>query len=75
MNAEEVAVMTDVPNEVQRWTAKRKAAVVTTIVKGETSAAEAARKHVMTLVAATESGMLCSQPPAEPLLTPRCLRR
>ncbi len=37
--------MTDVPDEVQRWTAKRKAAVVMSIVKGETSAAEAARKH------------------------------
>ena len=44
MNAEkEVAYMADVPDEVQRWTAKRKAAVVMSIVKGETSAAEAAR--------------------------------
>ena len=49
MNAEEVAVMTDVPDEVQRWTAKRKAAVVMSIVKGETSAAEAARKHGLTV--------------------------
>ena len=40
--------MTDVPDEVQRWTAKRKAAVVVSIVKGETSAAEAARKHGLT---------------------------
>jgi Protein of unknown function (DUF1153). len=45
MSTEEVAVMTDVPDEVQRWTAKRKAAVVMSIVKGETSAAEAAREH------------------------------
>jgi len=49
MDAEEVAVMTDVPDEVQRWTAKRKAAVVMSIVKGETSAAEAARKHGLTI--------------------------
>jgi transposase-like protein len=49
MGTEEVAVMTDVPDEVQRWTAKRKAAVVMSIVKGETSAAEAARKHGLTL--------------------------
>jgi Protein of unknown function (DUF1153). len=49
MNAEEVAVMTDVPDEVQRWTAKRKAAVVMSIIKGETSAAEAARKHGLTI--------------------------
>jgi len=41
--------MTDVPDEVQRWTAKRKAAVVMSIVKGETSAAEAARKHGLTV--------------------------
>lgn len=43
--------MTDVPDEVQRWTAKRKTAVVLSIVKGETSAAEAARKHGLTLIA------------------------
>jgi len=41
--------MTDVPDEVQRWTAKRKAAVVMSTVKGETSAAEAARKHGLTV--------------------------
>ena len=41
--------MSDVPDEVQRWTAKRKAAVVLSIVKGETSAAEAARKHGFTV--------------------------
>jgi transposase-like protein len=41
--------MTDVPDQVQRWTAKRKAAIVLSIVKGETSAAEAARKHGLTL--------------------------
>jgi transposase-like protein len=49
MSAEEVAVMADVPDEVQRWTAKRKAAIVLSIVKGETSAAEAARKHGLTV--------------------------
>jgi transposase-like protein len=49
MSAKEVAYMADVPDEVQRWTAKRKAAVVMSIVKGETSAAEAARKHGLTI--------------------------
>jgi transposase-like protein len=49
MDTEEVAFMTDVPDEVQRWTAKRKAAVVLSIVKGETSAAEAARRHGLTI--------------------------
>jgi len=45
--------MADVPDEVQRWTTRRKAAVVMSIVKGETSAAEAARKHGLTLVSLT----------------------
>jgi len=31
--------------EVQRWTAKRRAAIVISLLKGETSAAEAARRH------------------------------
>src|SRR5215468_11986336 len=35
----------EVPEDVQRWTAKRRAALVLSIVKGETSVAEAARKH------------------------------
>lgn len=35
--------------EPQRWTTKRKTAVVLSILKGETSAAEAARKHGLTI--------------------------
>ena len=31
--------------EVQRWTAKRRAALVISLLKGETTAAEAARRH------------------------------
>jgi transposase-like protein len=31
--------------EVQRWTAKRRAALVLSLLKGETTAAEAARRH------------------------------
>ena len=31
--------------DVQRWTAKRRSALVMSILKGETSAQEAARKH------------------------------
>jgi len=49
MDAEGVAFMTDVADEVQRWMARRKAAVVMSIVKGETSAAEAGRKHSLTI--------------------------
>jgi transposase-like protein len=31
--------------EVQRWTAKRRAALVISLLKGETTAADAARRH------------------------------
>jgi len=31
--------------EVQRWTAKRRTALVVSLLKGETTAAEAARRH------------------------------
>ena len=34
---------------VQRWTAKRRSALVMSILRGETSAKEAARKHGLTL--------------------------
>src|SRR5262245_31970528 len=33
------------PDDLQRWTAKRRTALVVSILKGETSVAEAARKH------------------------------
>ena len=39
----------EVPEEVQRWTAKRRAALVLTILRGETTAQEAARKHSLTV--------------------------
>jgi transposase-like protein len=35
----------DTPEDVQRWTAKRRLALVLSVLKGETSVAEAARKH------------------------------
>jgi len=41
--------MPGVPDEVRRWTAKRKSVIVLSIVKGESSAAEAARKHGLTI--------------------------
>ena len=34
---------------VQRWTAKRRVALVLTILRGETSTSEAARKHGLTV--------------------------
>ena len=39
----------ELPEDIQRWTAKRRAALVLSIIKGETSAAEAARKHGLTV--------------------------
>jgi hypothetical protein len=37
----EVASVSEIPESVQRWTAKRRSALVLSIIKGETSAAEA----------------------------------
>jgi len=42
------------PGEVQRWTAKRRTALVVSIIKGETSAQEAARKHGLTVAEVEE---------------------
>lgn len=39
----------EVSGTVQRWTAKRRVALVVQILKGETSVAEAARKHGLTV--------------------------
>jgi len=39
----------DLPEDVQRWTAKRRAALVLSILRGETSVQEAARKHGLTV--------------------------
>jgi len=40
---------TESSDPIERWTAKRRVAVVVSILKGETSAAEAARKHGLTV--------------------------
>jgi len=39
----------DLPDDIQRWTAKRRSALVMSILKGETTAAEAARRHGLTV--------------------------
>ena len=39
----------EIPENVQRWTAKRRAALILSIVKGETSVQEAARTHGLTV--------------------------
>lgn len=40
---------TELPEDVQRWTAKRRAALVVSILRGETSMQEAARTHELTV--------------------------
>ncbi len=40
---------TELPEKIQRWTAKRRAVLVLSILQGETSAQEAARKHGLTV--------------------------
>jgi transposase-like protein len=39
----------ELPEDIQRWTAKRRAALVLAILRGETSLQEAARKHGLTV--------------------------
>ena len=40
--------------EVQRWTAKRRAALVLSLLKGETTVADAARRHGLTVAEVEE---------------------
>ena len=40
---------TDATEPIKRWTAKRRVALVVSILKGETSVAEAARQHGLTV--------------------------
>ena len=46
--------MAGVPEDLQRWTGKRRVALVLSIVRGETSVAEAARKHGLTVAEVEE---------------------
>jgi transposase-like protein len=39
----------DLPEPIERWTAKRRVALVISILKGETSVVEAARQHGLTV--------------------------
>jgi transposase-like protein len=45
----EVEMADERDDSIQRWTAKRRVALVVSIVKGETAMAEAARKHGLTV--------------------------
>ena len=46
----------DSPNGPKRWTAKRRAALVLSILRGETSVAQAARQHALTVAERSSSG-------------------
>src|SRR5660397_133673 len=47
---QEVVIVSDeLPEEVQRWTAKRRSALIVSIIRGETSVQEAVRKHGLTV--------------------------
>lgn len=41
--------MSEEPKDIKRWTARRKAEVVTEIIKGTTTASEVARTHDLTV--------------------------
>ena len=45
----EVAMTSEFSEPIERWTAKRRVALVVSILKGETSVAEAARQHALTV--------------------------
>ena len=51
----EIMMTEKLPESIQRWTAQRRAALVMTIIKGETSIQEASRQHGLT-VAEIEEG-------------------
>ncbi len=67
--------MAEEPDDaVQRWTAKRRAALVVSILKGETSVAEAARRHGVT-VAEVEDWLVLDNDILREALTPYPLAR
>jgi transposase-like protein len=51
---EEVVMGADPTEPIERWTAKRRVALVVSILKGETSVAEAARQHGLTVAEVEE---------------------
>ena len=41
--------MSEIPDKVKRWTAKRRVALVLDLLRGETTTAQAARKYSLTI--------------------------
>ncbi len=52
--AEESKNGAELPEGIQRWTAKRRSALVLSILRGDTSVQEAARKHDLTVAEVEE---------------------
>ena len=78
--------MADEPNEpIERWTAKRRAALVVSLLKRESSVAEAARPHTLTVAEiedwrdrfldGTENALRSRPKEAERALEAACLAR
>jgi hypothetical protein len=64
------------PEEVQRWTAKRRAALVISLLKSETTAAEAARRHGLKLAEVETAAIVsCSGPRTHCAHGPRRMKR
>jgi hypothetical protein len=70
---EVVSMADDVP-DVQRWTAKRRAALVVTILKGESSVAEAARQHGLKVAEGEESASITRKALSVPKIDRRVRR-
>ena len=54
--SEEVEMTTDAVDPIERWTSQRRVALVGSILKGETSVAEAAGKHGLTVAEVEDWG-------------------
>ncbi len=76
--------LSELPEDIQRWTAKRRAALVLAILRGDTSVQEAARKHGLTVAEVEEwkdryllaaENALRSRPRAEDALKDEQIRK
>ena len=56
--AEELEMPADAVDPIERWTAQRRVALVGSILKGETSVAETAGKHGLTVAEVEDWGVL-----------------
>ena len=56
-------MVSEIPEDVQRWTANRRATLVLSILRGETSAQEAARKHDLRSASYSRPRARCARGP------------